>query len=162
MNLKKSMGEYQFDIWYMNIQQLLQQDGIYYHGHVDHVTLNKAYCHAGFLLYPTAFQETGCITVLRAMLYGSIPITSRLIPSVLYDLTIDYDLGPKYYPLNISIVDNNESIQNWLEHHWTPSVIRAYDMNQEILNKHRLRMRDYVLSKYTWKISAQTMSKFLA
>lgn len=188
-NLKKSMGINQFNSWYSYIQIMLQQDNsIIYHGHVDHHTLNIAYRHAGFLLYPTTYQETGCITVLRAMSGGCIPITSRLIPSVLYDLTINYDLGPKYYPLNMSIVqqqqqniiyhsnnhddDNsnnhnhdhnknkyhNNTIQSWLENHWTPSVISAFYMKQELLDEHRIKMKNYINSKYTWKQSAQTLS----
>lgn len=188
-NLKKSMGTNQFNSWYLYIQTMLQQDdSIIYHGHVDHHTLNNAYHHAGFLLYPTIFQETGCITVLRAMSCGCIPITSRLIPSVLYDLTMDYDLGPKYFPLNITIVQqqqqqhtiynsnhhdhnynnhdqnndkyHNNTVQSWLEYHWTPSVISAFNMNHEKLEEHRMKMKNYINSKYTWKQSAQTLSNY--
>jgi len=173
-NLKKVMNENQFHSWYSYIQTMLKQDGIIYHGNVDHITLTNAYKNAGFLLYPTTFQETGCITVLRAMSCGCIPITSRLIPSVLYDLTLDYDLGPKYYPLNLSIIqqqniihnsskNNNNyknALQNWLENHWTPAVISAFYMDREILNKHRMKMKDFILSNYTWRHSAQTMSTY--
>lgn len=184
-NLKKSMGINQFNSWYLYIQTMIQQDkSIIYHGHVDHDTLNNAYNHAGFLLYPTTFQETGCITVLRAMSCGCIPISSRLIPSVLYDLTMDYDLGPKYYPLNMSIVlqqnkihhsnnhnhdhnndhinneYHNDTVQSWLEYHWTPAVISAFNMNHEMLEEHRMKMKNYINSIYTWKQSAQSLSNY--
>ena len=42
---------------------------------------------AGFLLYPTNFPETGCITLLKAMACGAFPITSRFTSSVLQNIT---------------------------------------------------------------------------
>lgn len=61
---------------------------------VDHARLAEGYASAGFMLYPTIFPETGCVTLMKAMALGAIPITSRLRNSTLPELTGHYDLGP--------------------------------------------------------------------
>lgn len=38
--------------------------------------------------------ETGCISLLKAMAMGSIPITSRFASSALPELTSEWDMGP--------------------------------------------------------------------
>ncbi|CAN0122181.1 unnamed protein product [Laminaria digitata] len=61
---------------------------------VDHGTLHDAYARAGFVLYPTAFPETGCVSLTKAMAMGAIPITSRFPNSTLPELTSGWDMGP--------------------------------------------------------------------
>jgi hypothetical protein len=31
------------------------------------------------MLYPTSFPETGCVTLMKAMAMGALPITSRSV-----------------------------------------------------------------------------------
>lgn len=50
---------------------------------VHHEDLTDGLLRTGFLLYPSAFPETGCIAVIKAMACGCIPITSRAEQSVL-------------------------------------------------------------------------------
>lgn len=45
--------------------------------------LLNAYMNSGYILYPTRFPETGCISLIKAMASGCIPITSRYFNSVL-------------------------------------------------------------------------------
>ncbi|CAM9567073.1 unnamed protein product, partial [Chrysoparadoxa australica] len=83
-----------FDEWMAKTKALLEQPGVNYHGMVDHATLAKALADAAFILYPTSFPETGCITLMKAMCMGAIPITSRFEASTLPELTTVWDMGP--------------------------------------------------------------------
>lgn len=69
--------------------------GVEYIGLVDHRTLAEGYARAGFYLYPTTFTETSCISLMKAMAYGAIPITSRFPWSALPETCADYDVGPR-------------------------------------------------------------------
>lgn len=40
--------------------------------------------------------ETGCVSLLKAMAMGSIPITSRFANSTLPELTSEWDMGPRH------------------------------------------------------------------
>ncbi|CAM9298634.1 unnamed protein product, partial [Phaeothamnion confervicola] len=86
-------GEAPYAEWRARMDALLAQDGVVYVGMVDHPTLARAYAGAGFVLYPSAFSETGCVTLMKAMANGAIPITSRFSRSVLPELTAGYDMG---------------------------------------------------------------------
>ena len=81
--------------WLAKIKRQLQQQGVQYHGMVDHLTLAKGLSNAGFVLYPSEFPETGCIALMKAMANGCIPITSRYPRSTLPELTGSYDMGPR-------------------------------------------------------------------
>ena len=79
-----------FEDWKDYMMRLMDElDGVNYHGTVDHITLQRAYFESGYLLYPTQFSETGCITCIKAMISGCIPITSRYKQSVLGNLRQD-------------------------------------------------------------------------
>ena len=128
---------------------------------------------SGFLLYPTRFPEVGCITVMKAMLMGSIPITSKYINSVLGPLPNDFegnvelgdgitgsfDLGPEK-PYNDSL-----NYISWLYDHWVPAVVAAYESVSECIGnccsdnlvEHRDYMRRYAQARFSWKRSAERM-----
>jgi len=107
-----------YDEWKARMEQLLAQEGVVYVGFVDAARLAAAYAGAGFALYPTAFPETSCIAMMKAMVpspslccggvcqpctdsvvcmqaMGAIPITSRFRSSALPELTPPWDLGPR-------------------------------------------------------------------
>lgn len=111
---------------------------------------------AGFLLYPTTFQETGCITVLRAMAGGAIPITSRLRPSVLPTLTATHDLGPAE-PLTVDRAGRPAVLQRWLREEWTPAVIRAHYLPVHELCARRESMKEMTRSTYSWTQTARKL-----
>ena len=83
-----------FEAWLATLRSLVQQPGVRALGTASHAVMARAYARAGYLLYPTNFPETGCITVMKAMASGAIPITTRYTGSVLYELTSRFDLGP--------------------------------------------------------------------
>ncbi|ETW05011.1 hypothetical protein, variant [Aphanomyces invadans] len=81
------------DAWRQRMDILLQQDGITYYGLVDHDTLAKGYASAGFYLYPTTYFETSCVSIMKAMANGAIPITSKR--GALHEVVASFDLGPQ-------------------------------------------------------------------
>jgi hypothetical protein len=153
------------------MMMLLKQDGIKYFGSVNHTILMDAYSRSGFILYPTSFSETGCITLMKAMSCGSIPITSRLLSSVLPELTNGYDHGP-INGLNIDNVNkygnkyDDSDIYEWIKTYWTSTVIDAYkiDMNVKKSNNKpglydkRQEMKKYAKTAFSWKNSANILS----
>ncbi|KAH8046973.1 protein N-acetylglucosaminyltransferase [Aureococcus anophagefferens] len=67
--------------------------GVDYRGMVGHDELARGYARAGFVLYPTTYPETGCVSVMKAMALGAIdhePLRGSVVP----ELTVDFDLGP--------------------------------------------------------------------
>ncbi|GMF35913.1 unnamed protein product [Phytophthora fragariaefolia] len=85
-----------FSEWMDEMNRLLTgTPGVRYVGLVDHAQLAKEYSYAGFYLYPTTFSETSCISLMKAMANGAIPITSRFPVSAIPETVDEYDLGPR-------------------------------------------------------------------
>ena len=117
------------------------------------VFYQKIYCHR---FYPTAFQETGCMTLLKAMACGSIPITSRLQESVLSELTFSHDLGPSK-PLFVKNLSNGLSYEKWVSEVWLAAALEGLNLPPEELQQKRINMKSDIQKKYSWKISAAKM-----
>eukprot|EP00903_Cladosiphon_okamuranus_P011215 g10582.t1 len=111
-----------FDEWLVEMKRLLGQEGVLYKGMVDRETLHDAYARAGFALYPSAFPETGCISLIKAMAMGAIPVTSRYPNSTLPELTSEWDMGP--LPALDSHNTMPEQDMAWLES-WAKAVVHA-------------------------------------
>ena len=56
--------------------QLLDQEGVTFHGMVGQDRLAEGFARAGVWLYPTECQETSCITAMKALAMGCLPVTS--------------------------------------------------------------------------------------
>ncbi|GMF26196.1 unnamed protein product [Phytophthora lilii] len=85
-----------FTAWMNEMDRLLTETpGVRYVGLVNHAQLAKEYSYAGFYLYPTTFSETSCISLMKAMANGAIPITSRFPASALPETVDEFDLGPR-------------------------------------------------------------------
>ena len=153
--LTKSMGESAFLQWREMLEELMQQPGVTYIGSVGHAELARAYAAAGFLLYPTNFPETGCITVQKAMAAGAIPITSRYIESVLPVLAGAWDMGPQ---VALTAAAN---YMEWLRDQWVPAVIEAAKTPEDKLQTHRDHMREAIRSQYGWESSADLLVQLL-
>lgn len=149
--LRSQMGNATFEAFYERVMALLQQEGVIYHGSVDHQTLLTAYANAGFLLYPTRFPETGCITVQKAMACGTIPLTSRYSTSVLPFLTAGFDLGPE------NALAPGMNYSQWMENEWVPATIAAAVTEREVLERHRQEMKGAIREEYTWTRSAKSL-----
>jgi glycosyltransferase involved in cell wall biosynthesis len=155
--LGRSLGSL-YEPWKLKILKLLEQEGVVYMQSVDHNTLMTAMSRSGWILYPTRFQETGCITMMKAMACGSIPITSRFTDSVLFNLTNGYDLGPNI-PLNITISKNEILYDKWIYEDWLPSVLGVSTYSYDEIKQIRKKMKKYGRS-LSWERSAIIMSPY--
>ena len=144
--------------WKQEILKLLEQEGVVYMQSVDHNTLMTAYSRSGWVLYPTRYHETGCITLMKAMACGSIPITSRYTDSVLFNLTNDFDLGPDNV-LNITVSKNETLYDQWIYEDWLPSVLRVSTYSYQEIKQRRKKMKKYGRSM-SWERSAIIMSSY--
>ena len=130
---------------------------------VDNQQLMNAFAKSSFLLYPTQYPETGCITCLKSMAMGCIPITSKFTKSNLPHLIREYDLGPTT-PLNETM--NEKEISNWLEKEYFPGLVRVYQQYIENksytdeINLHRENMIKYARKEYNWNDIALLFLKY--
>ena len=151
---RKQMGVERFEKWYTYMMDvLLRQAGVVYVGAVDHQTLTREYASAGFILYPTRFSETGCITLMKAMSCGAIPITSRYAYSVLPNLTSTYDLGPH------QALQQDIDFDEWLVDQFVPAVVKASKIDDDELYRHRVDMGRHIREHYTWAASADRFQR---
>jgi protein O-GlcNAc transferase len=156
------MGQAEFDSWYLKMMDLISQDGIEYIGSVDHVTLEEGLSTSGFLLYPSTFPETGCITVMRSMLLGAIPVTSRYFESALFNLTMDHDLGPPpELALKASDIKIQSVLDSWINEIWLKSLISIKFLSDAELSAHRTRMIADAAERFTWSKAAATFESLV-
>ena len=140
---KVNLGK-NYDVWKSEMDELLLQDGVHYHGLVDQHTLSVAYAHAGFYLYPTTFPEVSCISILKAQAMGAIPITSRILNSNLSE--VQFDLGPR--PL---LTTPAEQDPEWLDL-YVDAIVDAVE--NEKIESHRSEMKEYARRSYMWSNTA--------
>ncbi|KAI9995901.1 hypothetical protein PInf_012974 [Phytophthora infestans] len=134
-----------FTDWMSEMNQLLSETpGVRFVGLVNHAQLAKEYSNAGFYLYPTTFSETSCISLMKAMTNGAIPITSRFSVSALPETVDDFDLGPR--ALQQRNIDDDPE---WLEL-WIQSIVDAVHNEQQATTV-RHRMKRFARKKYRWE-----------
>ena len=171
--LTKTMGAASFSRWHADVMRLLddgvRHHGVTYRGSVDHAALANAFSRAGFLLYPTNFPETGCITLLKAMACGVLPVTSRFTASVLPDVTTaggdvsDFDLGPPHALTESDAADPARYV-HWLGTAWLDAVAdasRRAATEPDALADLRRRMKAHVRAKYAWNTSAYIVARMM-
>jgi len=127
------------------VDELIKQDGVFWHGMVGHMELAHAFAASGFWLYPTSWPETSCITSMKAQAMGAIPITSRYKDSGVPETT-KYDLGPK---ARDGMIHENAK---WRAA-WTASVIKA--AQRDDLDETRQEMKAWARQTYSWESVAQ-------
>lgn len=123
----------------------------------------NAFSKSSYLLYPTQYPETGCITCLKSMSMGCIPITSKFTRSNLPYLIREYDLGP-----TIPLTEKMNQIEtlNWIQTQYIPNLILTYQQNiqnktfQEQIELHRQSMMKYVRKEYNWNDIALMFLEF--
>jgi glycosyltransferase involved in cell wall biosynthesis len=70
----------------------LDQKGVTFHGMVGHDRLAEGFARAGVWVYPTECPETSCITAMKALAMGCLPVTSGY--AALGETLGGRDLGP--------------------------------------------------------------------
>jgi len=134
---------------------LLLASGVHMHGMVNQSILARAYASAGFWLYPTSMAETSCISAMKAMGNGAIPITSRLPLSGLLETTAHFDLGPEPRRRAASVASDHTML-----HLWAQAVISAVHRAQEgRLDNHREAMVEWARRTYSWRSVAVEWSR---
>jgi glycosyltransferase involved in cell wall biosynthesis len=125
--------------------------------------LLEAFATSSYFVYPTAYPETGCLTCLKAMAMGCIPITSRYVNSSLPHLIGSYDLGPPQ-PLVPNL--SEEDMVQWFQKDWIPSLQAVSRKEKDPLTKlqverHRLAMMEETRSRYTWRRIAEQFHELI-
>ncbi len=133
---------------------MTQVAGVAMHGMVNESTLALAYSRAGFWLYPTSMPETSCISAMKAMGNGAIPITSRLAKSGLVETTGEFDLGPRPARPEAKLESDHEMLIQWAH-----SVIDAVrDAQAGKLKQRRKDMVRWARHNYSWSAVARQWS----
>lgn len=81
--------------WKKKIMELMDRDGITYHGRVGHKELHDAYARADVWIYPTDFSEISCITGMKSQALGAIPFVTdfgALSETVKFGSRVDVDI----------------------------------------------------------------------
>jgi glycosyltransferase involved in cell wall biosynthesis len=85
--------------WYSELRNLkgrilarLEQPGVTYYGMVGQDLLADAFARSGVWVYPTECPETSCITAMKALAMGCLPVTSGF--AALTETLDGRDLGP--------------------------------------------------------------------
>ena len=137
------------------VERLLKNvTGVYMHGMVNQATLGRAYARAAFWLYPTSMAETSCISAMKAMGNGAIPITSRLAKSGLVETTGTFDLGPVPSRAGATMDSDREMLLRWAH-----TVIDAARSDREgKLEERRKEMIGWSRRTYSWSAVAEQWS----
>ncbi|MBO6574066.1 MAG: glycosyltransferase [Rhodothermales bacterium] len=64
--------------WVAHMKQLMQQPGVHEHGRVSQQRIIDESYAAGVLAYPSTFEETSCITAMKAQACGAVPVVWNL------------------------------------------------------------------------------------
>ncbi|KAK7242259.1 protein N-acetylglucosaminyltransferase [Aureococcus anophagefferens] len=153
-----------FDAWRAEVERLLRQPGVDYRGMVGHDELARGYARAGFVLYPTTYPETGCVSLMKAMALGAIPITSRFAGSVVPELTVRFDLGPATprradAEASILLDDLKPAVDAadvaWQADFAAAAADAAERAARGELDGHRAAMKRYARDRFLWKHVAE-------
>lgn len=138
------------------VEQLLLRhaSSVHMHGMVNQSTLARAYASAGFWLYPTSMAETSCISAMKAMGNGAIPITSRLPKSGLVETTGAFDLGPLAARPSGTLASDHRMLEQWAR----AVIAAARDARQGNLDEQREAMVEWARRTYSWTSVAQQWS----
>lgn len=128
-----------------SVDAMLHQPGVEYGGMVNQTALANAYAGAGFWLYPTSMAETSCISAMKAMANGAIPITSRFSPSGLTETTGKFDVGPEPPPEGVTLQSSPRHLQQWAE-----AVVAAAKRGEDV-HVWRREMKEWARKRYSWQ-----------
>ena len=141
--------EQEFEAWVGAVKEKMKSlPGVNYVGMVPHDKLTREYAASGFILYPTKYPETGCVTLMKAMSAGAIPVTSRYRDSTLPELTGDYDLGPEG-----GLWDDmtDEEMIEW-RRQYVDKVVEAVERGRRgELHQMRSEMKESSRARFSWR-----------
>jgi len=125
-----------------DMEVLLKQPGVVYHGMVGHDELAVAFAQAGAMIYPTSFPEISCINAMKAQANGCFPISSRF--AALKE-TSRYDAGPVEPPQG----GHAEGDTAW-QARWVDAIAKAAEPTPENTAK-RKEMKAWARQQFEWR-----------
>jgi protein O-GlcNAc transferase len=131
----------------------LDQDGVTFHGMVGQDRLAEGFAKAGVWVYPTDCPETSCITAIKALAMGCLPVTSGY--AALSETLGGRDFGP---------VDPDRPIgaSKWRMWKFRRRVIKLMKRGASpALMAKRLAWSEWARQRYSWKdIAADWLALF--
>jgi len=123
--------------WKQQMMQLMEQDGITYHGRVGHKELEDAFAKAGIYAYPSDFQEISCISLMKAQALGAVPVVTNyaaLKETVQNGVKVDCDIttseGQKIYIQALIDMLKNEEEQKEIRKTMVPWAREYFPWNK--------------------------------
>jgi glycosyltransferase involved in cell wall biosynthesis len=134
--------------------QLLDQDGVSFYGMVGQDRLAEGFARSGVWLYPTECQETSCITAMKALAMGCLPVTSGC--AALGETLGGRDLGPVHPKRPISR-------SRWRRWRYLRRVVWAMrNGSSAALRAKRLEWARWARARYSWAEIAQDWCRLFA
>jgi glycosyltransferase involved in cell wall biosynthesis len=124
------------------IRRINESEGVTFHGMVGQDRLAEGFARAGVWLYPTETAETSCITAMKALAMGCLPITSGF--GALTETLGGRDLGP---------IDPRKPISRSKIRLWKfrREVVKAMQAgNSERARETRLEWSRWARERYSW------------
>lgn len=124
------------------IRELLDQEGVHYHGWVSKSQLKDAWRTAHIWLYPCTFQETFCLTALEAARSRTLAITTPL--AALRETVADRGIMIEGHPSTAAwqdaainllgpILKNERTYQELIERNYEWSLARTWERQAHLL-----------------------------
>lgn len=125
------------------------KDTVTFKGGVGHAELHKAYREASVWCYPCTFEEISCISAMKAMASGCIPITSDVgvLPETLA-------LGGCFPQIDHKSLDNPAGVQTYAERVIT-------ELKHPSPTSERAAMREKILAVRSWDAVARMFDEVL-
>ncbi len=128
------------------VLEALDQDGVTFHGRVGQHELAEGFAQAGVWLLPTETPETSCITAMKALAMGALPITTGA--GAIAETLGGRDLGPAFPDQPIT----QSRLRRW---RFRRSVVRAMRRGGDASHqKRRLEWAAWARETYAWSAVA--------
>jgi len=136
------------------VYALLDQEEVRFHGMVGQDQLAKAFARAGVWAYPTETPETSCITAMKALAMGCLPVTTGY--GALRETLGGRDLGPVHPSARISR-------NRWRKRKFLKSLVQAMrDGGSQASHARRLGWADWARRTYSWSSVAEDWTRMFA
>ncbi len=135
--------------WMKHMNELMTQKGVTHHGRVSQPELQEWYKKCGIFAYPSHFYEINCISVIKAQLWGAVPVTTgfaALEETQKYGVKVE---GEIY---------ENVGLSPKLKKRYTEELIEALK-DEKWQDRQRDLMGKWAREKYSWKRVAEQWSK---
>lgn len=139
------------------VYELLEQTaphGVTFHGMVGQDRLAESFARAGVWAYPTECRETSCITAMKALAMGCLPVTSGY--GVLGETLGGRDLGPVHPEKLITQ-------SRWRLRRFLGRLVRAMKVGErETWRARRLEWAAWARARYCWRTIAEDWCRLFA